>query len=305
MTGAAPDLSGLSVALATPFAADGAVDLPAFRGLVRHVVGGGADALVVLGTTGESATLEEAERDALVAACLEEAAGRPVVVGTGSNATRRACAWTRRAQELGAAAALVVTPYYNKPPPGGLVAHYRAVAEAAPGLPLVAYNVPGRTGSNLAPATLRRLWEAVPTLVAVKESSGNLAQLSEVARDLPAGRLLLAGDDGLALPSIAVGAVGLVSVVGNLLPAETRSLVVAARRGELAEAQRLHRLLLPVIEALFAEPSPIPLKAGLSLLGLGGAALRLPLVAAEPATVERLREALDAVRDAAFAEARR
>lgn len=302
------DLSGLGVALATPFTADGAVDLPAFRGLVRHVLQGGqggVDWLVVLGTTGESATLEEAERDALVTACLEEAAGHPVVVGTGSNSTKKAAAWTRRAQELGASAALVVTPYYVKPTPAGLLAHYTAVADAAPGLPLVAYNVPGRTGVNLTAATLARLWEAVPTVLAVKESSGNLSQIGEVARALPAGRLLLAGDDGLALPSIAVGAEGLVSVVANLLPAETKALVSAARKGDLVEAQRLHQLLLPVIDALFAESSPIPLKAGLELLGLGGPTLRLPLVPAEPATVSRLREALDAVRDAAFEGARR
>ena len=158
--------TGLSVALATPFTPSMDVDLPAFRRLVRHVAGGGADHLVVLGSTGEAATLLEAERDALVAACLEEAGSASVVVGTGSNATRQAAAWTRRAQELGAHGALVVTPYYNKPTADGLVAHYREVAAAAPGLPIVIYNVPGRTGQNLAPAVLSRLWEN-PQLVAI------------------------------------------------------------------------------------------------------------------------------------------
>ena len=285
------DLSGLSVALATPFTAAGEVDLPAFRKLVRHVVTGGVDVLVPLGSTGEAATLQEAERDALIAACLEESAGRPVVVGTGSNATRQAAAWTRRAQGLGAAGALVVTPYYNKPTPSGLVAHYAAVAEAAPGLPLVVYNVPGRTGLNVAPATLARLWEN-PQVVAVKESSGNLAQIGEIARALPAGKQLLSGDDNLALASMAVGAAGLVSVLANLLPGETAAMIGAARGGNLAEARRLHLQLLPLMDALFLESNPIPLKAGLRLLGLCEDAVRLPLVPAEAATRKRLAEAL-------------
>jgi 4-hydroxy-tetrahydrodipicolinate synthase len=285
------DLSGLAVALATPFTASGDVDLPAFRKLVRHLVAGGVDTLVPLGSTGEAATLLDDERDALIAACLEEASGRPVVVGTGSNATRQTAALTKRAQALGAAGALVVTPYYNKPTVDGLVAHYAAVAEAAPGLPLVAYNVPGRTGLNLTPQALGRLWEN-PQVVAVKESSGNLAQIGEIARTLPAGKQLLSGDDNLALASIAVGAVGLVSVLGNVLPAETARLVRAARAGQSAEAMRLHQQLLPLMDALFLESNPIPVKAALQIVGLCGDTLRLPLVAASAATRTRLAEAL-------------
>jgi 4-hydroxy-tetrahydrodipicolinate synthase len=170
-------LGGLAVALATPFGQDGRVDLQGFRRLVRHVVEGGADVLVPLGSTGEAATLEEDERDGLIEACLEESRGRPVLVGTGHNATARTAAWTARAQRLGAAAALVVTPYYNKPGLEGLCAHFQAVADAAPGLPLVVYNVPGRTGLNLSPEALARLWE-LPSVVAVKESSGNLARVT-------------------------------------------------------------------------------------------------------------------------------
>lgn len=285
------DLSGLAVALATPFTPSGDVDLPAFRKLVRHVVAGGVDTLVPLGSTGEAATILDDERDALIGACLEESGGRPVVVGTGHNATRQAAAMTRRAQALGAQGALVVTPYYNKPTPDGLVAHFAAVAEAAPGLPLIAYNVPGRTGLNLTPAALLRLWEN-PQVVAVKESSGNLAQIAEIARQLPKGKLLLSGDDNLALASIAVGATGLVSVLGNVLPRETAILVAAARRGNHAEALRLHQQLLPLMDALFLESNPIPLKAALNLLGLGGDGLRLPLTPASAATRTRLAEAL-------------
>ena len=236
------DLSGLAVALATPFTPAGEVDLPAFRKLVRHVVGGGVKILVPLGSTGEAATILDAERDAIISACLEEAGGRPVVVGTGHNATRQAAAMTKRAQALGAQGALVVTPYYNKPTPEGLVAHFAAVAEAAPGLPLIAYNVPGRTGLNMVPATLARLWEN-PQVVAVKESSGNLAQIAEIVRQLPKGKVLLSGDDNLAVASIAVGASGLISVLGNALPRETAALVAAALRGDRAEALRLHQQL--------------------------------------------------------------
>lgn len=291
------DLSGLGVALATPFTDDGAIDLDGYRRLVRHVVAGGADVLVALGSTGEAATVDDDERDRLIGACLEEADGRPVVVGTGHNNTVRAVAMTRRAQELGAHAALVATPYYNKPGPAGLVAHYEAVAAAAPGLPIIAYNVPGRTGLNLIPANLALLWSN-PQVLAVKESSGSLAQIGEVARTLPTDKLLLSGDDNLALASIAVGASGLVSVVGNLLPAETKALVSAARAGRLAEAQRLNNALLPLIDALFVESNPIPLKAGLALLSLAGDAVRLPLSRPRPETRERVEVALDGVRKA-------
>lgn len=285
------DLSGLSVALATPLQPDDGLDLDALRRLVRHVVAGGADVLVALGTTGEASTLTDDERDLVVAACLEESGGRPVLVGTGSSSTAQAALWTRRARALGAAGALVVTPPYNKPTQAGIAAHYRAIAQGAAGFPLVAYNVPGRTAVNLTPAGLAKVWET-DEVVAVKESSGNLGQIAEVARTLPAGKQLLSGDDNLAVPSVAVGAVGLVSVLGNLLPRETKALVDAARAGDAGRARALHLALLPLMDALFVEPNPIPLKAGLELLGLGGAHVRLPLTPAEPATIQRLSAAL-------------
>jgi len=293
------DLSGLAVALATPFMASGEVDLPAFRKLVRHVVGGGVNILVPLGTTGEASTLLDEERDAIISACLEESSGRPVVVGTGHNATRQAAALTRRAQALGAAGALVVTPYYNKPNPDGLVAHYAAIAEAAPGLPLVAYNVPGRTGLNVTPTVLMRLWEN-PQVVAVKESSGSLAQIAEVGRTLPKGKTLLSGDDNLALAALAVGASGLVSVLGNVLPRETAAMIAAARRGNSLDALRLHQQLLPLMDALFLESNPVPLKAALKLLGIGSDAVRLPLAPASAATRTQVAEALCLAADGTF-----
>jgi len=285
------DFSGLSVALATPFTAQGAIDMKAFRALVRHVAQGGADVLVVLGSTGEAATILEEERDPLITACLEEAGGKKVVAGTGHNATDKTVAWTRRAKELGVHGALIVTPYYNKPTPQGLVAHFQAAAAAAPGLPIIVYNVPGRTGLNLTPSSLQLLWQN-PQVVAVKESSGNVAQIGEVSRTLPEGKTRRAGDDNLALASIAVGASGLVSVLGNLVPRETSELVAAARAGRRDEAVALNHRLLPLIDALFVESNPIPLKAGLKMLGLGEDHVRLPLTSATEATRTRLKEAL-------------
>jgi 4-hydroxy-tetrahydrodipicolinate synthase len=294
--------SGLWVALGTPFDAAGEVDLAGFRRLVRHVASGGADVLVVLGSTGEAATLLEAERDILIETCLEEAGDRTVVAGTGHNATRQAAAWTRRAQAIGAHAALVVTPYYNKPMPSGLVAHYEACAAAAPGLPMIVYNVPGRTGLNLTPPALAELWRN-PQVVAVKESSGNLAQIAEIARLLPAGKTLLAGDDHLALGSIAAGADGLVSVVGNVQPKETKALVEHARRGDLPRARALYAALAPLMDALFVESNPIPLKAALSILGLAEDHLRLPLTRPEARTYDRVRSALAALTETKAHEA--
>jgi 4-hydroxy-tetrahydrodipicolinate synthase len=289
---------GLWVALATPFKNSGDIDLDGFRTLVRHVVKGGADGLIPLGSTGEAATLEEAERDQVITACLEEADGKPVVVGTGHNATKKTVAWTQRAQQLGAQGALMVTPYYNKPTPSGLLAHYSAVVNGTPDFPIIVYNVPGRTGLNLLPSTLSQLWK-LPGIVAVKESSGNLGQIGAVAQSLPHDKSLLSGDDNLALASIAVGACGLVSVLGNLVPRQTKALVEAARGGRVDEAQRLQKLLLPLMDALFVETSPIPLKAGLEFLSISGSAMRLPLTSAQPLTREAIESTLTTVMESA------
>ena len=202
-------IHGLGVAIATPFlegsssSGTGGVDMQAFRRLVRHIRDGGADFLVVLGSTGEAATLSQDERDRLVMAAREERGDMPLVVGTGQHSTEGAVDLAGRAAAAGAEALLVVVPYYNKPQPAGIEAHFRAIAAAVPALPIVVYNVPGRTGLNLLPRDLARLW-SIPQVVAVKESSGNLAQIGEIARTLPPGKTLLSGDDGLALPAIAV-----------------------------------------------------------------------------------------------------
>jgi len=298
-------LRGLGVALATPFLpakpgdsgaagyGAGAVDLPAFRALVSRIVAAKADFLVVLGSTGEAATVTDAERDALVAAAREEARGVPVIVGAGHNSTSQAVALAARSAKSGADGILVVTPYYNKPQGAGIEAHFRAIAAAVPGMPIIVYNVPGRTGSNLIPKDLGRLW-AIPEVVAVKESSGNLAQIGEILRTLPAGKKLFSGDDPLALPAIAMGGHGLISVTGNILPAETKALVDAALAGRREEAAKLHARLLPVTDALFLESNPAPLKAAMAFALWSSDAVRLPLVPASEATKARLAELLPA-----------
>lgn len=286
--------SGLCVALATPFTPGQEVDFPAFRRLVKHVAEGGADGLWVLGTTGEAPTITDGERDALITATLEESRGCQVVVGTGSNDTRKTIAMTRRAKELGAHGALVIIPYYNKPTPSGIVAHFKAIADAVPGFPLVVYNVPGRTGVNLAPATLAQLWE-IPQVVALKESTGNLAQISEILRTLPEGKTLLSGDDYMAVATIALGGSGVVSVIGNALPRQIKTLVDLALAGKRSEAASLHAKLYPLMDALFMESNPIPVKALLAQLDLCADTMRLPLVPAQPATHACLAECLKSV----------
>lgn len=283
--------NGLGVALATPFTPAGAIDTPALVRLVRHVVAGGTDFVVALGSTGEAAMLTEDERDHVVRTVREHVGAARCLVGTGATATAQTVAWTRRAADLGADGALVVVPPYAKPTQTGLVAHFTAVARAAPNLPIVAYNVPSRAGANLLPATLAGLWP-LPNLVAVKESSGDLQQIGRIAAELPPGKVLLAGDDALALPSIAVGAQGLVSVAGNVVPKAVKALVAAALQGNLPAARRLHARLLPLFDALFAESNPIPVKAALDLLSLAGPWPRLPLLPAVAATRDRLAAAL-------------
>ncbi len=271
---------GLTVAMVTPFR-DGAVDRDATARLLDFLLDGGAECLVVSGSTGEAATCTVEERRELWRFAKERVRGRiPVVAGTGTNSTADTIALTRVAEECGLDGAMIVTPYYNKPTPRGQVAHFTAVARSTR-LPLVLYNVPGRTGTNTLPATLAQL-QGLPNVVAVKEASGSLDQASEVrARtDLT----LLCGDDSLTLPMAAVGAAGVVSVVGNAAPREMRALCDHARAGRVREAEAIHRRLLPLFRALFIESNPGPVKFLLAAMGLIANELRLPLVPVEPAS---------------------
>lgn len=277
---------GLMVAMVTPFR-DGALDLDATARLTDFMIEGGVEGLVVSGSTGEAATTSIDERRTLWRFVRERVAGRvPLVVGTGTNSTSDSIELTRMAEELGVDGAMVVTPYYNKPTTRGQVEHVRAIARST-SLPIVFYNVPGRTATNTMPETIEKLTD-LPNVVAVKEASGSLDQAGAIRARTQL--TLLSGDDSLTLPMIAVGATGVISVAGNVAPAEMRALCDLARAGRIEEARRVHERLLPLFKALFLESNPGPVKFLLSAMKLIENELRLPLVPVEPGTEKAILE---------------
>lgn len=282
--------------MVTPFRADGGVDLELAARLADHLVTHGSDGLVLCGTTGESPTLSWAEQHELFAAVKGAVGGRArLIAGSGSNCTAEAIEATREAAALGADGALVVVPYYNKPPQEGLEAHFRAIAAAAPALPLMLYNIPGRTGTSLAPETTARLLDC-PNVVSFKAASGTTEEVSAL-RGLCGDRLAIySGDDALTLPMLAVGAVGVVSVASHVAGPQISRMVSAFLAGDLATALSLHEQLLPLCKALFATTNPIPVKAALDLAGWPVGAPRLPLLPASDAVKQRLSETLAALR---------
>ena len=279
-----PRLHGAFTALVTPFRPDGTLDEAAFRQLVRWQLLAGIDGLVPCGTTGEAPTLSSEERERVIAATVEIASERTwrdrvrIVAGTGTNDTAATIAATRRAAALGADAALVVAPYYNRPDARMLEAHFRKVADEGD-LPIVVYNVPSRTGTNVDAATFLRLAEH-PRVIAVKEASGNLEQIATICRERPADVAVLAGDDAWTLPILALGGDGVVSVASNEIPGELVSLCAAAQAGDWETARRTHERWLPLFLANFrGGPNPVPVKAAMALMGLlEGDALRRPLL---------------------------
>ncbi|MCC6319366.1 MAG: 4-hydroxy-tetrahydrodipicolinate synthase [Gemmatimonadaceae bacterium] len=284
-------LTGCGTALATPFTTDGAVDEPALRAFVDWQVREGVHFVVPCGSTGEAATMSVEEHKRVVAITVETVAGRvPVVAGAGANDTARAIALTKAARDLGATHALHVSPMYNKPPQRGIEAHFTAIA-AAVDFPIVLYNVPGRTASNMEAGTTLRL-ARVPNIVAIKEASGNLAQIAEVIRERPAGFSVLSGDDFLTLAVMALGGDGIVSVISNATPAAMSQLANACAAGDFDAARALHRQLTPWMNAAFAESNPIPLKAALAMLGRMQDVVRLPLVPLAAQHHAVVREAL-------------
>ncbi|MBI3539685.1 MAG: 4-hydroxy-tetrahydrodipicolinate synthase [Candidatus Eisenbacteria bacterium] len=271
---------GMTVAMVTPFR-KGAVDLEATGRLIDFLIEGGTECIVISGSTGEAATCTVDERRALWRFAKERARGRvPLVAGTGTNNTAESIALTRMAEELGLDGAMIVTPFYNKPTPKGQIAHFTTVAKSTR-LPLILYNVPGRTATNTMPETFEQV-QGITNIVAVKEASGSLDQASAIRART--SLTLLSGDDSLTLPMIAVGASGIISVAGNAAPRAMRTLTDHARAGRLAEAEQSHRTLLPLFRALFVESNPGPVKFLLSARGLIENELRLPLVPVEPAT---------------------
>lgn len=286
-------MRGCATALVTPFKADGAIDLPRMRALVERQIGGGVKLLVPCGTTGERATMSDQEGREVIAATIEVAKGRArVVAGAGSNNTAHAIEQAREAAKLGADGVLIVAPYYNKPTQEGLLAHFGAVAKAVAPLPVMMYNVPGRTSSNIQAATTLKLAREVSNIVAIKEASGDLAQIMAILRDRPAGFRVLSGDDAVTLPLMALGADGIVSVVSNEAPDLMARLAELALAGQWDEARALHYWLLPLMEVNFIESSPGPVKAAMAMMGLLEEHFRLPLVPVKDASRTRVREVL-------------
>lgn len=284
-------LQGAITAIVTPFSKGGTVDLEALKKLTRWQVDEGIDGIVVCGSTGEAATQSDDEFAQTVKTVVEEVAGVvPVIAGAGSNNTQRAIELSKIAAEQGVDGLLHVTPYYNKPTPNGIVEHFRAIAEAVD-LPIILYNVPGRTGSNVAPATIVRVAREVPSVVAVKEASGSINQMGEIIKTAPQGFVLLSGDDSLTLPSMILGGMGIISVASNELPKGMAQLCKAALEGNWEEARRLHFKYLPLMDINFIESNPIPVKTALAMMGKIEENFRLPLVPLE----EKNRPAIEKV----------
>lgn len=292
-------LRGTWTALITPFAND-ALDIPTFRAIIEHQIANGVSGLVVCGSTGETPTLTDDEFRQMIDTAVTVSAGRvPVIAGTGTNATMTTIERTRIAHDLGADAALVVAPPYNKPTQAGIVAHMEAVASATP-LPIVLYNVPGRTATDMQAETVVRL-SRVPGIVGVKEASGDVERASYIIRHAVPGFAVFSGDDALTLPIISIGGCGVVSVASNIVPATVSRLTASALRGDLGEARALHFELVELVRALFVETNPIPLKAAAALLGFGTGEVRLPLTPATPSTIGTLNRALRGVEETARA----
>lgn len=282
--------AGLTVALVTPMK-NGEVDYEDLKKLVEWHVSQGTNCLAPVGTTGESPTLSHDEHEKVIGAVVEQARGRiKIMPGTGSNATREAIRLTKFAQKVGADGALMVGPYYNKPTQEGYFQHFSAVAEAA-SIPIVLYNIPGRTGSNILPETMARLAEKCPTIVAVKEATGSLDQASQIIAltDLT----VLSGDDSMTLPLMSIGGRGVISVVGNIIPKDMLALIAAVNAGNIPEAQKWHKKLFPLCrDMLGAATNPIPLKTAMQLLGRGTGELRLPMCPMDQAGVDKIRKTL-------------
>jgi 4-hydroxy-tetrahydrodipicolinate synthase len=278
---------GVHTALITPFR-NGEVDQEALRALIERQIEAGIDGFVPCGSTGESATLSHVEHRQVVELVIDAVAGRvPVIAGTGSNSTREAIEFTAHARAAGAEGALLLSPYYNKPTQDGIYAHYATIAEET-GLPLVLYNIPGRTASNIEPETVGRL-ARLPGIVGVKEASGNLEQMAQIIAKSPPDFAVLSGDDALTLPLLSIGGKGVISTTSNIAPVQVGDLVRSFLAGEVTRARERHYELLPLFDALFCETNPIPLKAACAALGWCDGEIRLPLTRIDDANLERLK----------------
>lgn len=290
-------MRGCATALVTPFHKDGSVDDECFTRLVKRQVKAGVNLLVPCGTTGESVTMSEAERLHIIKLTVAAAKGTKakVIAGTGSNNTAATIDFTRKAREAGADAALVVAPYYNKPTQAGMFAHFSEIAKSVKGFPIMLYNVPSRTSSNISATTTLKLAETHENIVATKEASGDYSQVMEILKDRPKNFKVFSGDDASTLPLISLGADGLVSVIANELPKETGKMVEHALNGSFHFARRIHFKILPLMEANFIESSPAPCKFVMKEMGLLEENLRLPLVPVTAETRAKLKDVMKAV----------
>ncbi len=285
-------LTGAITALATPFKKDGSIDVSALKGLVKFQLSGGIDGIVPCGSTGEAATMTIDDYQLVVRTVVEESRGRvPIIAGAGSNDTAKAINLSQLAKEAGADALLHVTPFYNKPTPDGLVAHYRAIAKTVD-MPIILYNVPGRTGLNCSGATTIRIAKEVPQVIGVKEASGDIQQMMAIVKGAPSYFSILSGDDAFTVPLISIGGHGIISVVANEIPGPFTKMVHAALEGDFAKARKLHYTYLDLMKVNFVETNPIPVKTALSMMGKIEEVFRLPLVPMEEKNKETLRRVL-------------
>ena len=283
-------LQGSATAMITPFTDDG-INLDSFGKMMEYQIRGGTDALVILGTTGEPATMTEAEKEELMRFAVEKAKGRiKLIFGTGGNNTAKAVAMTKLAAEIGADGILAVTPYYNKCTQNGLVEYYKAICGAT-SLPVICYNVPGRTGVNILPATMERIAD-IPNIAGIKEASGNMQQVMETACRIRCKCDLYSGEDALNLPILCAGGAAVISVVSNVVPDRMKLLVRCVQNSDLSGANSVNDALLPLIRACFSEVNPIPVKAAMNLLGFDAGVPRAPLTPIEPEHLELLRKTL-------------
>ena len=285
-------IKGSIVAIVTPFT-KGKVDDKKFRKLIEFQIKNGTDGIVPCGTTGESPTLSHEEHHRVIEICVDAVKGRvPVIAGTGSNSTDEAIALTQHAAKVGANAALVVSPYYNKPTQEGLYQHFRAVALSVK-IPIILYNIAGRTAVNIEPSTMARLAKDCPNILGVKEASGSLDQMQMIKKLCREDFLLISGDDGLLLPLLSIGGVGVISVAANLIPQDVKRIITFFESGDIRQAQKLYYKILPLVKALFLETNPIPVKTAMGLLGLCSPDLRLPLCAMSTDNLNKLKTALE------------
>lgn len=283
--------TGAAVAIITPFKEDGTVDFESFAKIIEDQIAGSTDAIVVCGTTGESSTMPDEEHLGVIDYCVKQVAGRvPVIAGTGSNDTKHCIELSKGAEALGVDALLLVTPYYNKTTQRGLIAHYTAVANAV-NIPIILYNVPSRTGVNIAPETLKEL-SKVENIVAVKEASGNISQVAKIAQLCGDDMAIYSGNDDQIVPLLSLGGKGVISVLSNVAPKETHDMVASYLAGDVATALKLQLEAIELVDALFIEVNPIPVKTAMNMLGYKAGSLRMPLYEMSEANKEVLRKAM-------------